>query len=334
MSKDFAQHFFPQVTSFVSSPDISPYLVADAWNYLFPDEVADLCTLPPRVGISPQRPCLAIAAMMGVLIGFTLALRIGKGNLGQGKRDVLAVSIHNTWSKSLIAFGTMNLSAVLHHCFYPPPLSYNNAHVARRFVDNTLWGVDCICTGISSMHLLALAGLLYIKYMHPTKETTIIRGQVSILNTFVYATMILIAAALPILGQLYHFGNVNFMSTASASIELIYLIPTVTAACCLFPFVAASAFNMSGNCSRKSINGARVAILGGIAVLAGLPLDAPLCYFVSEHLPTIKTSAFLNDVYHLATFVFLGCDIGFLGLNMWINALIQHDQSTENKKGL
>lgn len=335
MSKEFAQSFFPSLTSFVSSPDLAPSFLVDAWNAIFPDNVTTICRLPPTHTFIPQRPCLAIAAMIGAFIGLHLGSDRRMLHREDGAHGILAVSIHDTWSKSLITFGSMNVVALIHHCIIPPPTSYQNYHSARKHVDNILWGADCIFTGLSSINLTIMAWLLYNSYTEKnnSKEVKSMKRSIMRLRISVHISLFAIAATLPMLLQLFRNGHIDFWAAASTSIEMVYLLPVGVAASFLFPLAIASAFNVLGMCNKRSITGARVAILGGTLVLASLPLDAPLCNFVSKQASSIKISPLLNDVYHLPTLLFMGCDVAFLGLNMWVNDLI-HELSAQNKKNL
>ena len=102
---------------------------------------------------------------------------------------------------------------------------------------------------------------------------------------------------------------------------MFYLVPVEAAALCLFPLLIISAFNISGERNNYSIAGAWIAIFGGAVLVLGVVFDAQLCYFVSDNLPSIKASPILYDMFNLVTLVFLGCDIAFLGLNIWVQSL-------------
>lgn len=345
MSKEFALSFFPSVLSFISSPDLRDTRISflvDAWDAIFPDEVASLCSLPPQRSNVPQRPCLAIAASLGAWIGFRLGSFHHKRLQVDGvENNILVHSIHNTWSKSLLAFGSMNVVAIMHHCIIPPPSTYQNMHSTRRYIDNILWSADCIFTGVSSIHLSVLVFMLYSVH-HRMNQNSIINVKtkkiqfkrvVKTWEIMVHVLMFGVAGAIPIPYQLLYNGNVDFLAAMSTSVELTYIIPVIIAANLLFPLAADTAINVSGRYSRASSTGARIAILGGMLLVGGIALDASLCFFVSNYLPSIKTSAFLNDVYHVATPVFLGCDIAFWGMNMWITNAI-YELSAQDMKEL
>mmetsp|Transcript_4553 Transcript_4553/g.10201 ORF Transcript_4553/g.10201 Transcript_4553/m.10201 type:complete len:337 (+) Transcript_4553:99-1109(+) len=325
MSKEFAQSFFPSFTSFVSSPDLAPSFLVNSWDFIFPDDVVTLCSLPPKVAYIPRRPCLAIASLIGAYIG--LNLKSGRRILPREDsiHAILVNSIHESWVKSRVAFGLMNVAALLHHCIIPPPISYQNMNSARKYVDNITWGADCIFTGLSSINLFIMAWLVYKSCAEKksSKEVKSLTHSIGRLRLSVHVALFTIAVTLPmILDLVFRNGHIDFWSAASTTVEMVYLIPLGAAASLLFPLVVATAFKDFGVCKKGSVDGARVAIFGAILIMASLPLDASLCYFVSNHVPNIKTSPLLHDIYHLPTLLFVGCDVVFWGFHMWINDLI------------
>jgi hypothetical protein len=223
----------------------------------------------------------------------------------------------------------MNVIALTHHCllFTPPTTLYDDAnyykHNIRKMVDIFLWSADCILTGVSSTYLTIMALLLIMIQLDFPKNSS--RDLLSRLRVGVIASLITIIAFVTMLYQLLllqHNGGIIW-TAASTFIELIYLIPLATGASSLFPLIMSSAF-MLDRTNEKSVIGARIAILGGIIILIGVLLDSTLCYFISAHAPSINTSSLLYDALHLPTLVFLGCDISFIGLNIWLKiTLIQ-----------
>jgi hypothetical protein len=194
----------------------------------------------------------------------------------------------------------------------------------RKMVDTFLWSADfdCILTGVSSTYLTIMALLLIMIQLDFPKNSS--RDLLSRLRVGVIASLITIITFVTLLYQLLLQHNGGIIWTAAITfIELIYLIPLAAGASSLFPLIMSSAF-MLDRTNEKSVIGARIAILGGIIILIGVPLDSTLCYFISAHAPSINTSSLLYDALHLPTLVFLGCDISFIGLNIWLeNTLIQ-----------
>mmetsp|Transcript_13078 Transcript_13078/g.27778 ORF Transcript_13078/g.27778 Transcript_13078/m.27778 type:complete len:338 (+) Transcript_13078:115-1128(+) len=337
MSKEFSQRFFPKFTSFLSSPDLAPSFLVGAWNNIFPEDVSILCSLPPKIAYFPQRPCLAIAAIYGAFIGLNSHFRRKKRTLhhDDSARRILAVSIQDSWSRALLAFGSMNVAALVHHCIIPPPKSYRNELSAREFIDSILWAADCIFTGLSSINLFIMAYLLYISYTKKfiSTETLSLKQTIKRLRKSAHVSLLAIAVTTAMCLQLYCDGYFDFWVALRASIGMVYLIPLKAAALCLLPFALACAFNVSGAFNTRSVTGARIAILGTMLIPASLCFDASMCRFVSKHAPNIKSSLLLHDVHHLPTLIFIGCDITFVGFDIWVNGLIQ-ELLTQNKKGL
>ena len=228
----------------------------------------------------------------------------------------------------------MNAVALLHHCIMPPPASYQTStNSARRFIDSTLWALDCIFRGISSIWLIVTAWMMYNLYTNQydadveSIKRTIKRFQFILIGSLYF--MILVVSML-----IQHVSNENvtdIWKVASTAIELIYLIPVQFAALSLLPLAIARSFNIHNN--EESRAGAFLALLGGFLIVASLPLVYSLSYYITTNTPNIKESTILYDAFHLPTLVFLGCDISFFGLQMWVNALTQqYEQPDEQNK--
>ena len=327
MSKALAETFLPSFTIFVRA--IAPSI----WLKIFPEDVT---IFRDRW---PCRPCLGMSAILGAWIGLKKAiagarytrpyLAVGRWKLGHcdsnfyTPREMLIFNINECWRISQITFGLMNVIALAHHCLLPPPATYVDAnyygHIIRKMVDTLLWMSDCILTGVSSTYLTIMALLIFmIQYDFPKNSSK----DLLCLRVGVIATLITIITFVTLLYQLLfqQDGGIRLWATA---IELVYLIPLATGASSLFPLVMGSAFQLD-SANEKSVTGARIAILGGIIILIGVPLDTSLCYFISAYAPSIATSSLFYDACHLPTLVFLGCDISFIGLNIWLeNTLIQ-----------
>ena len=179
MSKSVVQNFFPSTLALV---------VEHSWllNYvvnglIFPDEVAEICpeavvllSIPSKMGdnndsgnIALRLPFLSVSALLGAWVGL-------KGGYELWHRQRSIAITHNAtpslsppstrlWSFAFWAFGMMNLSAVLLHCFLLAPIDlngsnnlyskYNNYTTAHPF----WWACDCYMTGCSSVFLFLAA---------------------------------------------------------------------------------------------------------------------------------------------------------------------------------
>ena len=355
-SKEFAQSFFPSASAFISSSSHAPYFLFHAWNSIFPDDVATLCSLPPTNTYYVHRPCLAIAALIGISFlragrrkkSLTTSPSNKKKKLSPGLSPIhklLLEKLNSSWSISQKAFAKMNIVALIHHCIIPPPSSYHNTYRIRRYIDTTLRALDQIFTCISCIHLTVVAFLMYYLYhtlKHNNEEdnkkgkdvntntaTRSIYRMKSILIEYLSAVIPISAVLLEYTindGMMNNIRLCQLWSVVGTMIEMMYLIPLQIAAMCLLPLaivIVCSFRAPNNNKSNKESVGAFITLLGGCIVAASLPLDSRLCHFVSKHVPSLKDSRFLYDIYQLPTWVFFGCDISFIGLSIWIKALTE-----------
>jgi len=336
-SKEFATSFFPVFTSFVSSSEVAPSFVVDTWNRIFPDE--NNCGLPSvhqSYTIIPNRPCLAITAILGAYIG----LKLGKYNTTKIRQDnncrgELFHEIYYTWSQATKYFGYMNIVALLHHCIFPPLPSYDSN--LRRYMDNSLWALDCFFTCISSAQLIILTCLIYNLYTLKDNDTTLnsIIYTIRKIRFWVVEVLSITITILSIMLQYYIVGSddISFSMIVknSITIELCYLLPLQIAAMLLLSLFIARLCNVYKAHDNESINGILITLLGGVVIGASLPLDSRLCSWISTHAAFIKESALFYDLFHMPTILFLGCDICFIGLGMWINSITQQPQEKKDK---
>ena len=304
MNKEFAHSFFPFVASFASSSERAPSFILDAWNFIFPDA----CDLkhPPNLPLNMQRPCLAMAAVLGAYIGLR---EIKKSN--EKHDDLLIAAINNFWSMSYICFGCMNIVALVHHCIFP---------------SNFSWFLDCIFTGVSSLNLVTLSVLLWSLYgleyygekLERLNDSTdrfvkIINGATKIIAA------IMIHTTMTILG-----GDDDEMivstKAVSSAVELFYLVPLQMAVFVLFPITLIGAVVRNEIVSRR---GPLITLLGGALVVAAALLGESICQFIVDNTPWVNDSSLLYDCYHLPTIFFLGCDVSFYGLGLWVKDLVR-----------
>mmetsp|Transcript_5050 Transcript_5050/g.10630 ORF Transcript_5050/g.10630 Transcript_5050/m.10630 type:complete len:319 (-) Transcript_5050:1862-2818(-) len=310
MNKEFAQSFFPFVTSYASSPERAPAFILHVWNFIFPDICNQQMPFSYGQTTSPlqlQRPCLAVAAVLGAYIGIRYGREVTNSNQ---KRDLISV-INKSWSKSSIFFGCMNISALVHHCIFP---------------NNVSWASDCAFTGVSSLNLFTTATLLWILYgiefserfqkiMEQKTIESIERYNRILEGATKVAVAIMIHTAMSVLGE----SEVEVsIAAASNAVELFYFTPLGMAVFVLFPITLIGVFFKSNNASCR---GQLIALLGGVLITGATLLGEPICKFVSDYMPGINDSSLLYDCYHLPTVVFLGCDVSFYGMGIWIKDL-------------
>ena len=148
----------------------------------------------------------------------------------------------------------------------------------------------------------------------------------------------LLSITIPIISimlQYYIVGSdgISFSTIVknSVTIELCYILPLQIAAMLLLPLFIARLCNVYRAHGDESIIGILITLLGGVVVGASLPLDSRLCYWITTHAPYIKESILLYDMFHMSTLVFIGCDISFIGLGMWINSITQQLEGQKDK---
>ena len=209
----------------------------------------------------------------------------------------------------------MNISAVVHHCIFP---------------NNVSWFLDCAFTGVSSLSLLTTSILLWMLYglefsewfqkimEKKTNEYSIERYIKTLEGVAKVAVAVIIHTAMSVLGD----GKEMKISVAAAAnaVELFYFVPLQMAVCILFPITLVGALFKNNNASYR---GPLIAFLGGVLIIVATLLGSPICQFVSDYMPVINDSILLYDCYHLPTIVFLGCDISFYGLGIWIKDLTE-----------
>lgn len=336
-SKEFATSFFPVFTSFASSSELAPSFLVNTWNRILPDE--NNCVLPSvhqTNTIIPNRPCLAVTALLGAYIG----LKLIKYNATVIRKDTnncrgeLFHEIYYTWSQAAKYFGYMNIVALFHHCIFPPPPSYDNN--LRKYMDNTLWSLDCFFTCVSSAQLIIMTCHIYNLYT--LKNDTTLNSVTYTIRKVRHYIVELLSIAITVLSimlQYYIVGSddirFSMIVKNSVTIELCYLLPLQIAAMLLLPIFIARLCNVYKAHDNESINGILVTLLGGVVIGASLPLDSTLCYWITLHAPYIKESALLYDIFHMPTILFLGCDICFIGLGMWIKSITQQPRQQKDK---
>ena len=309
MSREFAVQFFPSLASFVQA---SNGVTREVWDTLLPLDVAEACTVPiyddSTPAYIPHRPCTFLAALLGMYVG--LRPRKGKST----RENAGAVE---ALSKSTKAFGLMNLTAICHHSIFPPSQKWSFQGL-KELVDMLLWGADCIFTGVSCSYAIEMALLLYARHLRMNTDDKRIRQ-------YVFGSQAMLAAVFP--AFLAAKRSINLRMAVGTAIELFYLLPLATATLAVLPLMARTI------CTTR---GAIESLLGMGIILVGIISDAPICRYISQHNPSLAESPFLFDAFHLATFLFVGCDVILLGLNIWSDEIVTqglpNDTYVKNKK--
>jgi len=297
MSQAFIKSFFPAVTTLIPETIL---------QYLLPDDVALLC--PESVIIINnetvviRNPALAVAAIVGLLVGFAGARRY-----------------KHLWSAAFGCFGLMNAVAVPLHCWVVVPAT-NTSNLAISHP--LLWILDCFFTGASSMALIAAGlGLCSNSNKQMSRPVRIVRRVLqpsfalrptaTAMQSWLQWNGLGVAA----IGLFYSFTGGSILQTLA--LELWYLAPVVVAGQVLLPLIVMDATDATDTPNSASCRTAVVWVLAGVTcAVVGLWLDANLCRW------TTAIGWETLDALTATTLVFAGCDMAFVGVGLWLDATV------------
>lgn len=312
MSRAQLETFFPTLASQLRA------VLPGIYDHLLPDDVAESCTEPSLVffdRFAVRRPFLAIAASAGAIIGLRGAKLFAATKPAKGKRLVGGWNLA-PWSLAFGAFGCMNVSALLYHCLLPVDAADMDYGGTTRggSLRSFFWAMDCICTGNSSIMLgigaLGIWREVTARYFASAPKLKELDHCLVVGPQWAWALSALTGLAFLIT------GNENLESF----LEWWYMLTTVSAGVVLFLPILLDALNAGGGRStpidRRSVVGARVAIMGGMILLVGVPLDSILCRNLVRN--NLNSSVWAKDAAAATTLAFLGCNCSFYGLSVWI----------------
>lgn len=303
MSRKLIESFFPAVTG-LQRPTIIPHLLSE----LLPQEVAVFCPTPlfsfSIHGFGEPfiiwRPALAVSAILGIAVGLGGSVRILSLMTNRSNKRVPGVMDTNDslilWSVAFLFFGMMNISGLCLHCLVP-------AYEKRMLVPTypTLWAVDCFLTGCSSMCLIG-AGLSN-EFWYNKRGLEMLRLWLQP-NRWVAVTLLLASCAV---------AAFLFLGLTSP-LELWYLAVAAAATHVLLPVLWTS------RSTGKMQQGTILLCAGILVCVVGLVFDSTACYNLGDALLDWPTAPNL---------LFLGCDIAFCGLFVWVrdrySAKLQQD---------
>jgi hypothetical protein len=288
MSKQMIETFFPASVRRLQDN----FMGALAWPWLYPDQAARLC---PEVSISIgedtmlRQPVLAVSAVVGMFIGLV------------GSIPLYQQQTKPYWALAFIAFGLMNMAGLQLHCILEAPnLDYPQVYP-------WLWMFDCYMTGVSSSFLL-LASLQDLGYLSDKSSTRMLLATQQLVGTL----------------SICFFVQRN----NTYPLELWYLIPPLLAGppilLLLFGNGGQWVLHWNNNNNNNSsllwrmkcevvskFTGCAVFLLGAVAALVGVVLDVPFCFVFQNSLFDLLTSG---------TLMFLGCDLAFWGIWLWLSS--------------
>mmetsp|Transcript_15200 Transcript_15200/g.23642 ORF Transcript_15200/g.23642 Transcript_15200/m.23642 type:complete len:310 (-) Transcript_15200:153-1082(-) len=303
MSKAIIETFFPDVANFLQELSIPKI-----YDVLLPDDVVSLCPEPVLTlgqgdnSITTRNPMLSLGAIWGIGIGIR----------GYKRYSVRRNSNHigNLWGGAFLNFAMMNITGLLVHCLAP------SIPKGRLYADQypVWWALDCYFTGVSAL-LLVGGGI-------STFRQSLIHEKVPLLDHVMFdwkpKTWIIFANAIGLLA----IGTFIFLSTTQASssnmrirtlpVELFYLVPLVLAGEINGPLLLSE--------RHLQQKGFYIFISGGVWFVANIILDATLCRF---------TRGIMLDAFMASTGGFLGSDLAFAGLAMWLDAKLSATSSAD-----
>lgn len=327
-------------------------------DLLFPDASAEAC---PEITLSLsvqdnhhviRQPFLCLSAVCGIVIG----------GIGAWKLLASRSSVSKLWIVSFLAFGVMNLSAVWLHCLWPAPSQYDLKSTSLLYPEAypMLWMIDTYMTGVASTALLVASletnqerqqsrtnqdgktrrtGLFWI--LQGIGMTCLASFLVSLLVWLLEGVGLTFLAAL-----LLHTGKGKMTDTdlsirTTYPLELWYLVPpllatipvihllfgpsvvrqTATGKVVLFPEWRRKDANAADQTiSYRTWTLGHTLFVSGVILptVFGIGLDRFWCWAIHS-----RGGTFLWDLLTASTLTFLGCDLVFWGILVWL--LDNHD---------
>jgi hypothetical protein len=312
MSRQLVESFFPALTGLQR-----PLLVPRVLSKLLPEDVANRCPeiivsiLAGSGGSFPlRRPCLAVSAILGIQIGLGGSLQLWLTRRNKKTRnsngDESSVVL---WSLAFLFFGMMNVAGLLVHCLLP---AYENRQLIATYP--TPWALDCVFTGFSSMCLIG-AGLSHEFWTSRTSRAAPLRILCNLARShqhWIGLTCVLAA-----------FAILSFLCWGITSpLELWYLWIIAVAGHILLPITAVSFSTSGSKASKMQRRGMYILFAGGLLFAIGLAFDSAACYHLQDALLDLPTAP---------TLLFLGCDVSFFGLYIWLRNSSCYNFGTASK---
>jgi hypothetical protein len=281
-----------------------------------------------------RNPVLAVAAIIGMAIGFGGARRYYHGHDYDTSTGIL-------WSLAYVCFGLMNVVALPLHCLVESSGDRSAAtdNVSSPLQHPWLWVLDCFLTGASSLAIILASLSVYYQHQQrifPTKWVNSSTSTSALLQLFKFEPTMYSWIRWNSIGVasiacfLFCSSSANDQSPHESQqqqqqqqeiiiammktlpLELWYLVPTAIAGHVLLPllFLLTSA----SSDDHKDRSGAYCCIVGAAFVVLGLELDATLCRWTQ--------GALVWDGLMASTLTFWGCDIAFYGMGLWLDTAL------------
>ena len=254
----------------------------------------------PQQIVVVRQPILLLFALLGILIGLWGFWEFGVCQLAKQRNE--RISSYGYLAIAFGAFGMMNASAVLVHCWWEAPFfTYPESYPKS-------WICDTYMTGVSAISLV-FAGLNERWTLNYNKSITMRR-------TLLFGVWLLCQK----MGMICVGIFLMSPSTMTHLLELWYLIPAIMAA---FP-VALVLFRKKDN-DATNVRLARILlVVGFVTGVTGIALDATFCRWFEGALWDFPMSS---------TLMFLGCDISFVAIGLGFPRSRDHHQLQKPKTG-
>lgn len=341
MSKETIEKFFPAFVKFLTIQVPNGNWVFH--DLLFPDATAEACPeisihLPSMNyhadGITMRQPILFLSAIGGIVIGFYGAVRLR--------------SVSYKWVVSYAAFGMMNIVAIWIHCLLEAPDGlYPESYPL-------LWMVDTYMTGVaaSALTIACLETYYYSRDKSSNRSTAndewdVMFWSIQGLGLLALASFIgnYIFWVLDLIGL--SFLSALWLKTGKGRIpadppsmevthalEMWYLVPpliaTVAAIQLFFgPIVGNQPTSQQRTIfpqwsSISSLRNLRIShIMFATSLIMptilGIGLDRFWCWAIHSRQGGGTLAFFFWDLLTASTMTFLGCDLSYLAIFLWLN---------------
>jgi len=254
----------------------------------------------PQQIVVVRQPILLLFALLGILIGLWGLWEFGVCQLA--KQRNARISSYGYLAIAFGAFGMMNASAVLVHCWWEAPFfTYPESYPKS-------WICDTYMTGVSASSLV-FAGLNERWTRNYNKSITMRR-------TLLFGVWLLCQK----LGMVCVGIFLMSPSTMTHLLELWYLIPAIMAA---FP-VTLVLFRKKDNDATNLLLARILLVVGFVTGVTGIALDATFCRWFEGA---------LWDFPMASTLMFLGCDLSFVAIGLGFPRSRDHHQIEKPKTG-
>jgi len=304
---------------------IFPVWLPRTFALLYPDDVAEACPVQ-QISVANntiRRPSLAIFAVTGIVIGLTGSIRLLRVTMSRRKsHNNNSPLLHDAqfyWMVAFLFFGFMNTSGLFLHCLLPFPEKTRDSTQERAL----LFIADTYTTGVFGISIWAACMMESLSSAYVNIKTyTSMDPKEWIRNVWIIMNILgLLAIACFLTGSASATGEESPSATLSTlllsrslPLELWYLCPTIVWAGLGLEVMLLCHFS-------KTL---LLALLSAFSVFGLAFFDAIICRSIGN--------AFL-DLFTQPTLMFLGTDVLFLGLGIWLETRQKTQQDASGQSG-